>query len=262
MQEKPNYGIDSPGIIVGLVLLGGVLLCVSAIWLCVGPFNPGRIALSGIGLLVGGYCLIGAGGMLWYSKVGKLRLREELLSKIPWTGHERVLDLGCGRGLLAVGAAKRLSTGKAIGIDIWLRGALSGNGPEQVLENANREGVAGRVEAAKGDVRQLPFDENTFDVILSNFVFHELPTREQRERMVWEMVRVLKPRGRLAVVDFIFTAQLLKNLQEHEMVEVQRSRIGSLFGWIIAAILNFGLVRTYVVTGSKAAQFDVFLRLP
>jgi SAM-dependent methyltransferase len=253
MQKKPDYGIDSPGIIAGLALLGGAALFISALLFTLYLSHPGLIPVAIIGAIVGGYFLFGASGMIWYSRVGKLGLREELLNQIPWAGHEKVLDLGCGRGLLAVGAAKRLSTGKAIGIDIWLRRALSGNGPEQVLENANLEGVAGRVEAAKGDVRQLPFDENTFDVIVSNFVFHELPTREQRERMVQEMVRVLKPRGQLAVVDFIFTAQLLKTLREHGMVEVKRSRIGSLFGWIIAAILNFGLVRTYVVTGSKAA---------
>ena len=49
-----------------------------------------------------GYFLLGAGGMLFYSKVGKLALRERLLDKIPWRGDERVLDVGYGRGLLAV----------------------------------------------------------------------------------------------------------------------------------------------------------------
>src|SRR5215472_6849374 len=52
----------------------------------------------------GAYLLSGAGGMLFYSKVGKLQLRERLLDKIPWRGDEFVLDIGCGRGLLTVGA--------------------------------------------------------------------------------------------------------------------------------------------------------------
>jgi len=190
--------------------------------------------------------------MLWYSKVGKLRLREELLDQIPWEGHERVLDVGCGRGLLTVGAARRLSTGKAIGVDLWLRAALSGNGPERVLENAYREGVAGRVEATKGDVRKLPFENHSFDVVVSNFVFHELPTRAEREVMAREMVRVLRPGGRIALVDFIFTGQCAQMLHEHRMGDVQRTRVGSLVGWVIAAIMNFGMVRMYLVMAKKS----------
>ncbi|MBA0085829.1 MAG: 50S ribosomal protein L11 methyltransferase, partial [Acidobacteria bacterium Pan2503] len=57
--------------------------------------------------------------MLFYSKVGKLALRERLLDKIPWRGDESVLDVGCGRGLLAVGAAKRVSSGTVTGVDVW-----------------------------------------------------------------------------------------------------------------------------------------------
>lgn len=77
-----------------------------------------------------GYFLLGAGGMLFYSKVGKLALRERLLDKIPWRGDERVLDVGCGRGLLAVGAAHRVSSGTVTGVDVWNRQAVSDNTAE------------------------------------------------------------------------------------------------------------------------------------
>jgi cyclopropane fatty-acyl-phospholipid synthase-like methyltransferase len=53
-----------------------------------------------------------------------------LLDRIEWTGQEEVLDVGCGRGLMLIGAAKRLTTGKATGIDIWQAEDLSGNRPE------------------------------------------------------------------------------------------------------------------------------------
>jgi SAM-dependent methyltransferase len=258
MNEKPNYGIDSPRIITVLAVLGGAPLAISAVLFSFGSSHPGWTTVAAICLLVGAYFLAGTGGMLHYSKVGKLRIREELLSRISWSGHERVLDVGCGRGLLAVGAARRLTSGKAMGVDLWLRGALSGNGPEQVMENAQREGVADRVEATKSDVRQLPFAENSFDVVVSNFVLHELPTSAERKKMVREMVRVLKPGGQLLLVDFIFTAQCAQALREQGMDNVQRSRLGPLLGWILTAILNFGLVRTYLVAGHKPD----FARLP
>jgi cyclopropane fatty-acyl-phospholipid synthase-like methyltransferase len=57
--------------------------------------------------------------LLWSSLVGKFRARDALLNAVPWRGDEQVLDVGCGHGLMLIGAAKRLSTGRATGIDIW-----------------------------------------------------------------------------------------------------------------------------------------------
>jgi cyclopropane fatty-acyl-phospholipid synthase-like methyltransferase len=72
-----------------------------------------------------------------------------------------VLDVGCGRGLLLIGAAKRLTTGKAVGVDIWQTEDLSGNRPEATLENARLERVAERVGVKDGDARRLPFADGT-----------------------------------------------------------------------------------------------------
>jgi cyclopropane fatty-acyl-phospholipid synthase-like methyltransferase len=67
--------------------------------------------------------------MIWDSKVGKLWARDRLLDGLELRGDETVLDVGCGRGLLLIGAAKRLTTGKAPGVDIWQAEDLSGNLP-------------------------------------------------------------------------------------------------------------------------------------
>jgi SAM-dependent methyltransferase len=252
MPKRPDYGIDSPRIIAVLAVLGGAALSISVALFSLTTSSLSKAYIAALCLAIAIYFMAGVGGMLWYSKVGKLRIREEMLNQIPWRGDERVLDVGCGRGLAAVGAARRLTTGKVVGVDVWIRSALSGNGPEQVLENARREGVADRVEATKGDVRQLPFAENTFAAVVSNFVLHELPTPAEREKMLREMVRVLKPGGQLVLVDFIFTVQAVQVLGEHGMTAVRRSRVGPLVAWIITAILNVGLVRTYLITGHKA----------
>jgi arsenite methyltransferase len=172
MNAKANYGIDSPTIVGGLCVLGAGALgagCLSS--------SAWRWAAS----IVGAYFLLGAAGMLFYSKVGKLRLRERLLDKIPLQGNEQVLDVGCGRGLLTVGAARRLSCGRAVGIDVWNSRAMSGNRAESVMENAKIEGVSNKVETKYGDARNLPFDRETFDVVVSNFAVHEMNNRSEQQ---------------------------------------------------------------------------------
>jgi len=237
MKRKGNYGLDSPGIVAALFGLGCILLLV------------GLTVHSGWRWIAYGfaaYFLFGAGGMLFYSKVGKLGLRERLLDKIPWRGDERVLDIGCGRGLLTVGAAHRLSTGKAVGVDVWNRHAITGNSADSVLENAAIEGVKERVEVKEGDARKLPFADETFDVVVSNFVVHDLKNRADREQMMREVARVLKPGGHLALVDFFFTDQCVEDLRKFGLEADRASDRSSR----VSALLNFG-VRTYYVVGLK-----------
>jgi SAM-dependent methyltransferase len=85
-----------------------------------------------------------------------------------------VLDVGFARGLLLIGAARRSTTGNAIGLDRWLAGDLTGNRPEAVIDNARIEGVLNRIEVKQGDVRQLPISDDSFDVVVSNYLLHEL----------------------------------------------------------------------------------------
>jgi len=248
MSSRSDYGIDSPGIVAGFLVTGSIALGVS---LSLRYFGS-RHWVLGLGLaIVGIYLLMAAGSMIWYSKVDKLRIRDRMLAPIPWRGDELVLDVGCGRGLLVIGAAKRLTSGKVFGVDRWLAGALSGNRAQSVLENARREGVEGRVEVKEADIRQLPFADASFDVVLSNFVVHELDTAAEREQMLREMVRVLKPGGRLMLVDFIFTAECVPALRECGLSDVRRERVGSFLSFWLKAFLNFGLVRTCQVSGSK-----------
>jgi ubiquinone/menaquinone biosynthesis C-methylase UbiE len=240
VNKKPNYGIDSPTIVGTLALLGIVVLGIAY-----GRNSAWRWA----GYVVGTYFLLGAAGMLYYSKVGKLALRERILNQVQWRGDEHVLDVGSGRGLLTVGAARRLSTGSVVGVDIWQPGAISGNRRESVIENARIEHVTGKVDIKEGDARDLPFADDTFDVVLSNFVVHELKTPEQREGMMREVARVLKPGGKVALVDFIFTEDCVAYLEKYG-VKTTRKRDGFLSFWI-SAITNFGTVKTYHVVGTK-----------
>lgn len=180
-------------------------------------------------MIAGGLCLAAAGGMLWSSKVGKLRARDELLDAIPWCGDETVLDVGCGRGLLLIAAAKRLTTGKAVGIDVWHNVDQAGNRPEATWANARLEGVADRIDVKDADARQLPFADGTFDVIVSSLVLHNIHGRAERAKAVREIARVLKPGGRVALLDVAHTGEYVQVLRESGLRDVQRSKPRFLF---------------------------------
>lgn len=244
MQRKPDYGLDSPMIITGMLIIAGLLLTI-------GLIRPHllHLPMRWIGIVAFAYLLQGALSMLYYSKVGKLRMRESFLDSIPWRGDETVLDIGCGRGLLLVAAAHRLTSGHAVGVDMFLPNAITGNRPSAALENAWIEGVRDRVEVQEADARKLPFPDTSFDRVISNFVLHEMTTDEDRQKMIDEIARVLKPGGHVALRDFIFTDVCVDRLRRIGFV-ADRQRIGGLGFWV-GAILNFGLFRPYHVTGTK-----------
>jgi arsenite methyltransferase len=237
--------------VIGELALAGVASIGAWLLLVLGDPHLFGVLLWGISLALGLYLLVMAGGMLDYSPRGKLRIRDLLLRSIAWSGHERVLDVGCGRGLLLVGAAQRLADGKAIGVDRWAPGAVSGNGPAAALRNGELAGVANWVEICDGDARQLPFPDATFDVALSNFVLHELDTQAERAQMLREITRALKPGGCVVLVDFIFTGEAERTLRAQGMRDVQRAPAAGGIAFASFALLTLGLGRLYMVTGVK-----------
>jgi ubiquinone/menaquinone biosynthesis C-methylase UbiE len=155
--------------------------------------------------------------------VGKLRMREWLLDSLALRGGETVLDAGCGRGLLLNAAARRLTTGKAIGVDLWQAADQSGNSPEATLANARAEGVAERVEVKTGDMRELPLPDETIDIVVSSMAIHNIRDKEGRAQAVREIARVLKPEGRLRLLDFQCTDEYLQTLRELGWQGAERS---------------------------------------
>jgi arsenite methyltransferase len=243
---RADYGQDAPkvvrnlfvGAVTGLVVWGSVAL---GLWSgqIVIPLHGDtlRIEFGGTGLGIAIMLSFAGFWMIWDSKVGKIRGRDELLQRLAWTGSEQVLDLGCGRGLLLIGAAKRLTTGKATGIDIWQSEDLSGNRPEATLENARHEGVDGRIEIRTADMRELPFADATFDVVVSRAAIHNLYSVPDRARAIREVARVLKPGGRALIEDIRHGREYAATFAQNGCADIQRvdSRIVAAFTTLLTA---------------------------
>ncbi len=144
-------------------------------------------------------------------------LRERLGQLATVALGESVLDVGCGTGSLAIEAKRRVGESGAVhGIDA---------SPEMIA-HARRKAAKAGVDIAfdVASAEALPFSDDAFDVVLSTLMMHHLP-RAVRELLAAESRRVLRPGGRVLVVDFERPANkrggLLARLHRHGHVPLR-----------------------------------------
>lgn len=251
-MTKPNYGIDAPGLVRGF-LVGAFILLALGIALLIFSASLGSWSkiIAGLILLFSLYpfsmfCL-----MNYESRIAKTVDREKILNLINWRGNEQVLDVGCGRGLMLIGAAKRLTSGKAIGVDIWLERDQSSNHLNAPMKNAEIEGVEDRVLVETADMRKLPFPDETFDVVVSSWVVHNLEQKNERAIALKEMLRVLKPDGTLLLTDIINRDEYLDQLATMNIRNMQLI-IFSPFKHRILRLVSFGSYSPTTIMACKA----------
>ena len=250
-MKYPQYGIDAPGLVRLFFITGTVSLTVVLVILF--SATADRTLTIVISLLFGiaATYLLGMGCfMLYFSKVEKLKERDKLLDLVQWSGDELVLDVGCGRGLMLIGAAKRLNeSGRAIGIDLWQQQDQANNSSAGTVANAKIEGVTAKIEVKTADMRQLPFPENYFDVVISNWTVHNLELESDRQKTLNEIVRVLKPNGKVVISDIINQAEYATYLGAHGMNNIQFHNNASRDA--ILKVVTFGSFAPSAVSASK-----------
>ena len=236
VRRRGSYGIDAPRLLPVFALL--VLADVAD-----GVFSRSA------GPLVAAAIILGLGGFgLYASRRGKFVIWAGLLDRLELGGGERILDIGCGRGAVLLMAAQHLTTGRAVGIDLWKTSDQSGNAAEATRRNAVAEGVEGRVELVTADMTTLPFSDASFDLVLSSLAIHNVRKGSGRGRVIEEAVRVLRPGGRLVIADLLATGEYREGLGALGMANVARRRLGWRMWW------SGPWLATYLVTASKPAH--------
>jgi SAM-dependent methyltransferase len=217
-EIKPDYGVDAPNVLRNFFLFG--VPC-----LLLGIFGPHQVHLGKVGFFpkpmffFTGLCLVLEGLLfLLYVKFGKFRHRDFMLSLHQWRGDEQVLDVGCGRGLLLAGAAKRLATlagsGRATGIDIWSNDDMGSNSEAATRHNLEIERISDRCTLLGVPAQEMSFPDATFDVVTSNLCLHNIYDRQTRRRALEQIARVLKPGGIAVLSDYKLTSEYADRLRQ------------------------------------------------
>jgi ubiquinone/menaquinone biosynthesis C-methylase UbiE len=212
-RRRGSYGIDAPyapAFVAAMTVFYLVMAIISGRWRML---VPGTLLLAFLVFYLHG--TLRGKFVVWAGLLDQLRLR----------GDERILDLGCGRGAVLLMAAQHLTTGRAIGVDLWSTFDQSGNSLEATRRNAIAEGVADRVELHTANMTALPFADSSFDVVVSSLAIHNISRRADRDKAIEEAVRVLRPGGRLMIADVRATRQYREQLARSGMDEVCRRRL-------------------------------------
>ncbi len=166
---------------------------------------------------------------LFRGKLLELRQRTADLARIQ--SGEKVLDVGCGTGTLAIEVMPRVgATGHVFGID---------PGEQQIARarsKAARRGLS--IEFQIGVIEHLDFPDQTFDVVLSTIMMHHLSDNLKRQGLA-EIARVLKPGGRLVIADF-------KRPEERPAQPVRFGAGGSRIQDLAALVKDAGFLRVEI----------------
>jgi SAM-dependent methyltransferase len=179
-----------------IVLVPAALAMISVVLILVSPY---LLIAAGVFLSVSAYFLYAR----WlFSPRGRniqQRVRSLVLEHLEWDGHGEALDIGCGSAALTIELAKRYPDSTVVGIDSW--GSAWGYSEQVCQRNVEEEKVATRVTFQRASASSLPFDDERFDVVVSNVVFHEVRDTSDKVSLIKEALRVLKKGGRFTFQD-------------------------------------------------------------
>lgn len=171
------------------------------------------------------------------------KIWEIVVSNLDWTGQGKALDIGCGNGALTIKLAKKFTNARIIGIDFWgERWDYSKNSCET---NAKAEGVEGRVEFQKASASKLPFKDEYFDAIVSNFCFHEVSDAKDKREVIREALRVLRKGGVFAFQDLFLLRKVYGKPDE-----------------LVATIKSWGFTEVEFIDARDASFIPSALKLP
>lgn len=193
--------------------IGESLLCLILFIL----FGASDLVLQGrpriiCGLILGVICLILLFITIWLSILyktfdykGKRKLAKVMIEGTA--GYVKIkdaglgLDVGCGSGALTIACAKKNPGAIMVGCDIWSGSYKSEFSKKLCQDNARAEGVA-NVRFVEGNAVNLPFEDESFDAVTSNYVYHNI-VGKNKQKLLLETFRVLKKGGVFVIHDLM-----------------------------------------------------------
>ena len=195
---KPDYKNWLPkGMVLSAVLITALCLILFILFGLTGLVSGTLKTVLFIVFLLG--TLAGLGVSVWmilmyraFSYNGTRQMSKQIIQgiaeqvRLPEGG--KGLDVGCGSGALAIACAKRNPKANFVGVDRWGKEYASFNKP-LCERNAKAEGVR-NVRFDRGDATALDFPDESFDAVVSNYVYHNIPVKD-RQAVLLETLRVL-----------------------------------------------------------------------
>lgn len=183
----------------------GALVVLMAALCVISHFIPGMRLLGVLALIAAAAVLILLGWITWIRRQyafgggGMMeQVHKVLLSHLDYDGKGTLLEVGCGSGALSIRAALSWPEAEVTGIDYW--GAVYNYSRAMCESNARSEGVSEQCRFLHGDARKLDFPDETFDAVVSNYVYHNINGSDKQELLL-ESLRVLKKGGVFALND-------------------------------------------------------------
>lgn len=208
---KPDYKNWMPkGMVLGF-LCGAVICLILFIIFGLSPVLPQGILKMILFIVFLLLTVVLTGVTIWmylmyraFSYNGKRQMSRTIIEgtaayiTIPKGG--KGLDVGCGSGALTIAAAKRNPDAQIIGIDRW--GKEYASFSKALCESNAKAENAANVQFQPGNALKLDFPDESFDAVMSNYVYHNIPSND-RQAILLETLRVLKKGGSFAIHDIM-----------------------------------------------------------
>lgn len=138
------------------------------------------------------------------------KVHETVVRNLDFDGVGSILEVGCGSGALTIRLAICWPEARITGIDSW--SAVYNYSREMCEQNAQLEGVADRCVFVRGNAVKLDFPDESFDAVVSNYVFHNIPGHDGQD-LISESLRVLR-KGGVFVFNDTMKKSMYKDMEE------------------------------------------------